>query len=76
MPHVLGNAGGPPPATRNETLLREAVDRLRRELDAARKVIGPAAAIYQDGNYDPVLFAELGAALDAYDKVTGEAHHG
>jgi hypothetical protein len=39
MPHVLGNAGGPPPATRNEILLREAVDRLRAELDAARQAV-------------------------------------
>ena len=43
------------------------------ELRAARKVMGPASAIYEDGNYDPVFFAELGDALDAYDKVTGEA---
>ena len=42
------------------------------ELRAARKVMGPASAIYEDGNYDPVFFAELGDALDAYDKVTGE----
>jgi hypothetical protein len=37
MPHVLGNAGGPPPPTRNETLLHEAVDRLRADLATARE---------------------------------------
>jgi hypothetical protein len=39
MPHVLGNAGGPPPPTRNETLLREAVDQLRAELDEYREAL-------------------------------------
>jgi hypothetical protein len=43
------------------------------ELRAAREAIGLAAAIYEDGNYDPVLFAELGAALAAYHKIVGEA---
>jgi hypothetical protein len=37
MPHVLGPAGGPPPATHNETLLQAEVDRLRGELTAARE---------------------------------------
>jgi hypothetical protein len=44
-PHVLGNAGGPPPATRNETLLQAEVDRLCRELDrckAESDVLRPA----------------------------------
>lgn len=34
--HVLGNPDGPPPPSRNELLLREAVDRLRRELEEYR----------------------------------------
>lgn len=38
------------------------------ELRIARQVLGPAKAIYEDGAYDPVLFAELGTAIDAYDK--------
>ncbi len=37
MPHVLGPVDGPAPPTRNELLLREAVDRLRTQLDAARE---------------------------------------
>jgi len=44
------------------------VPALVAELRVARQVIGPARAIYEDGSYDPVLFAELGVALD---KVTG-----
>ena len=36
MPHLLGPAGQPPPPTRNELLLREAVDRLRAQLDECR----------------------------------------
>ncbi len=57
-------------------LATETLPKVVAELRAAREVIGPAAAIYEDGNYDPILFAELGEALAAYDKITGEAHHG
>jgi prefoldin subunit 5 len=44
MPHVLGNAGGPPPPTRNETLLREAIDRLRLELEECQNARETAIA--------------------------------
>jgi hypothetical protein len=36
MPHLLGPAGSPLPPSRNEVLLREAVDRLRAQLDECR----------------------------------------
>ncbi len=36
MPHVLGNAGGPPGPTRNEAKLQAEIEQLRAELDAAR----------------------------------------
>lgn len=35
-PHLSPLGSGPPPATRNERLLRGAVDRLRAELDECR----------------------------------------
>lgn len=37
--HLTRDGGGPPPPTRNEVLLREAIDRLRLQLDTAREVV-------------------------------------
>jgi hypothetical protein len=73
MPHVLGNAGGPPPPTHNETLLREAVDRLRVELDecrnASRKVADQlAGVVYNHRKACPCTRCEV---LHAYDKAMG-----
>jgi hypothetical protein len=55
-PQLLGPVGNPPPASRNETLLREAVDRLRGELDACRKA--------NDGLYRQAMVKELRATRD------------
>jgi hypothetical protein len=67
MPHVLGPVDGPPPPTSNETLLREAVDRLRLELDECRSVI----ALHQQNGCGKQLYAEglqneLRAAREVY----------
>jgi hypothetical protein len=71
MPQVLGPAGNPPEATRNEVLLREAVDRLRAQLDAAREVV----AFTRDAL--PEIWvgdtrARGRAVLAAYDKIVKE----
>jgi len=73
MPHVLGNAGGPPPATRNETLLQAEVDRLRRELDecrnAGQKVAYQlAGVVFNHRKTCPCTRCEV---LHAFDEVTG-----
>jgi hypothetical protein len=73
MPHVLGNAGGPPRPTRNESLLREAGDRLRAELDECRSVI----ALHQQNGCGKQLYAEglqveLRAAREAIEAMGGK----
>jgi hypothetical protein len=72
MPHVLGNAGGPPPPTRNETLLREAVDRLRAELDGCRKTIEELRPFIDQHDGHVALpgtrLLRARDALDAYDR--------
>jgi hypothetical protein len=71
MPHLLGPAGAPPPPSRNEVLLREAVDRLRVQLDAARQVIEACHAA-ERYDYDEAGIFRINGALDAYDKLTKE----
>jgi hypothetical protein len=72
MPHVLGNAGGPPPATRNEILLREAVDRLRVELDECRSVINHISVLLDTSPIGPTradlagLAFEIRQAIDTF----------
>jgi hypothetical protein len=86
MPQVLGPVGGgPPEVTRNELKLREAVDRLRAQLDAAREVNGKfkdALERTRDNFVRAVqglpvrdmteTLAEVDAVLAAYDKLTEE----
>jgi hypothetical protein len=74
MPHVIGPAGQPPPATRNEVLLRGAVDRLRAQLDAARQVVDAARLFTElEVGYDiwgteaQARFDALRRAVEAYD---------
>jgi len=73
MPHVLGNAGGPPPPTRNETLLQAEVDRLRGELTAARQVVEATRSWLRDGAAagSTAVIRAVTTAVIAYDKVTG-----
>jgi hypothetical protein len=68
MPHLMGPAGNPLPPSRNEVLLREEVDRLRAQLDAARQVIALAR---RPPTFNTNTRAYV-AALDAYDKLTEE----
>jgi hypothetical protein len=82
MPHVLGNAGGPPPPTRNETLLREAVDRLRAELDECRSVINHISVLLDTSPIGPtradlaVLAFEIRQIIDAFRETTDKAMGG
>jgi hypothetical protein len=73
MPHVLGNAGGPPPPTRNETLLQAEVDRLRGELTAAQQVVEATRSWLRDGAAagSTDVIRAVTTAVIAYDKVTG-----
>lgn len=77
MPQVLGPAGAAPPPTRNEVLLREAVDRLRLQLDAAREVSVELEPILQwmrplHGRFDHAEESPCGwcRLIAAYDKFT------
>ena len=58
--------------SRNELLLREAVDRLRTQLDAAREVV-VVASRHLIGIDDHGV---LQRAIDAYDKVVKEHPNG
>jgi hypothetical protein len=63
MPHLIGPAGAPLPPTRNELKLREEVDRLHAQLDAARQVIEAVRRTDYIGAH---------RAVDAYDQLTKE----
>lgn len=65
--HLTRDPSGPPPPGRNEVLLREAIDRLRLQLDAAREVV-KAANYHVIGVWDHVALRE---AIVAYDKAMG-----
>ena len=75
--YLTRDGGGPPEATRNELLLREAVDRLRHQLDAARQVMGPLRQIidaYKDlpaTAWPPGLVAAT-LALATFEQLTKE----
>jgi hypothetical protein len=66
MPHLLGPAGSPLPPSRNELLLREEVDRLRTQLDAARVFIETARPNVGDLPY------AAQRAFAVYDQLTKE----
>jgi hypothetical protein len=71
MPQVLGPAGNPPEATRNEVLLREAVDRLRAQLDAARQLRDAAWPVIRNPHLEDRVRRLHETAL-AFDKLTKE----
>jgi len=71
MTHLMGPAGNPLPPTRNELKLREEVDRLRAQLDAALQVIEACHAA-ERYDYDGAGIFRINGALDAYDKLTKE----
>jgi NAD(P)H-dependent FMN reductase len=76
MPHLLGPAGSPLPPSRNEVLLREALDRLRAQLDAARQVINVGRSHVRaeelDSSMAAATWSDLRDAIAAYDKVVKE----
>ncbi len=66
MPHILGNAGGPSPPTRNEAKLQAELLECQARLRIARALI---ASLRED----PYLGHKLQPLFVAYDKVIEEA---
>jgi hypothetical protein len=62
MPHVIGPVGGPPPATRNEILLREAVDRLRAQLDECRELLRQSTQVASCDNDQQCTYCRMDIA--------------